>query len=165
MADWRPSYTNADAIHDGDSRLRPLASAWHATYTDAESGRILRIRARAMRIRDGLACDQLMAEISKRADLDDYLMLALLSRYPLLLYGTAAAETSADGGQTWTEFSLTEATFQELPELFTLEWLEAIIQLNPQRDMSYEALKKSLAALGLPISAPTLSDLPSAATP
>lgn len=127
-----------------------MITTYDLEYTDDIKQCRYRIVTKAMTIRDGAAHDRLYADITKRknedgSELDNYVLLSLM-RYPMLLHGTHRIEQAAIDSEDWLPIALSEDWYADLPELFVLEWYQAVITKNPHRDSTFESLKKFLAA-------------------
>lgn len=107
--------------------------------------RFFRVSVRRMKIGDGIAVGEERDRIANAYEGQDTLLLALYS-YPLLRY-SSRLEIS-DTGEQYTETTLTEEVYKDLPEDFAAVWYEEVARLNPQYGVDQlKYLGESLAAL------------------
>ncbi|MHC4301327.1 MAG: hypothetical protein ACYS7Y_29005 [Planctomycetota bacterium] len=130
---------------------------WNVTFYDDDTGYAYRVRVKRLTVGDSLQADTLSDDITRRESLNGRALLTLSQVYPFVRYATATCERALlDGappiGESgdpvvpddveWQAFELTEGEFLALPEFLALRWQYEVIQKNPHRDPTYEALKK-----------------------
>ena len=128
-------------------------------YYDVDTRVAYRITVRRLTVGDGVAVDSEQDTIATREDVAGRLLLTLRN-FPLLRHATVSAERAmldeappadADGTPvfpddvSWQAFDLTEEAFLSLDEMVSWAWLGAVLDKNPHRNSSYEALKKALS--------------------
>jgi hypothetical protein len=150
---------------------------WNVALYDDETNTAYRIACKRLTIRDGALVDSETDALTR--DFEGRLLLAL-RRYPLTRYGTKQAQRAVlaeappydergipliPPDVDWEEFDLTLDTYQELGEIIALLWYQAVLQVNPHRDSSYETLKKNATSETPALtSVPNSSDSPPTAT-
>lgn len=127
-------------------------------YYDPHAHTAYRIEVKALTVGEGVAVDSEQDALTRR-DITGRLLLTLQA-WPLLKYATVRAdvavlaeapEVDSDGtplfpaDTTWTPFDMTEEAFLDLPELVSWAWHRRVLDVNPHRNTSYEALKKALS--------------------
>jgi hypothetical protein len=138
---------------------------------------VYRITTKRLTVGDGIAIDTLQDDLARRDSLQGRELLHMVNHYPLIKYGTAAAErailtmmpeTSPEGVPVlpddliWQPVDITETVFLTLDEWLFWNWLSAVLIKNPHRDQSYEQLKKNVMAV---LQAQTSASALTSATP
>ena len=97
-------------------------------------------KCKVYEMRDGLHKSQMERAIALRmkgeADDTDMELMYLLNNYPLMRFGLAAAEGFS--------LELTEEEFWHLPEGFVMQVCEAIREANPQYNLPFTELLKTV---------------------
>lgn len=127
-------------------------------YYDPHAHAAYRIEVKALTVGEGVAVDSEQDAMTRR-DINGRLLLTLQA-WPLLKYATVRADVAAldqapavdDDGtpqfppeMDWVPLEMTEDMFLNLPELVSWAWHRRVLDVNPHRNTSYEALKKALS--------------------